>query len=98
MNHRTNSTGHKLNITITLQMDSGGPLLSANAQVNRYFLAGLVSYGLSCGGDDPSVNTRVYSYVNWIASATGGTGNFYQENIQVTDKLVSVLMCTYYSQ
>ncbi|XP_045501829.1 chymotrypsin-2-like [Colias croceus] len=42
------------------QGDSGGPLVEDNAVV------GIVSWGLSCEDKYPDVNTRVYSYVNWI--------------------------------
>lgn len=46
--------------------DSGGPLLYNDPNHNRMFLVGLVSYGEGCGGDDPSINTRVTQYLNWI--------------------------------
>ncbi|KAH0626615.1 hypothetical protein JD844_001695 [Phrynosoma platyrhinos] len=45
--------------------DSGGPL--ACKQNNTWYLAGLVSFGLSCSEPNrPGVYTRVTSYMDWI--------------------------------
>ncbi|XP_022195512.2 spaetzle-processing enzyme [Nilaparvata lugens] len=51
--------------------DSGGPLMSAqvtDGRPPRYFLIGVVSFGLKeCGKTDmPAVYTRVYAYLSWI--------------------------------
>lgn len=49
------------------QYDSGGALY---ARDNRLFAVGIVSYGFGCATEQPSVNTRVASYVNWIQTKT----------------------------
>lgn len=46
--------------------DSGGPLLVSNKKHNKYYLAGLTSFGIGCGSSFPSVSTRVSSYTEWI--------------------------------
>ena len=52
------------------QMDSGGPLfLTYNGAT---FLAGMISYGISCAQSQPGVNTRVSNYLGWIQQNTPG--------------------------
>ncbi|XP_038209471.1 chymotrypsin-2-like [Zerene cesonia] len=46
------------------QGDSGGPLVEDNAVV------GIVSWGLGCENRHPDVNTRVFSFVDWIKKHT----------------------------
>ncbi|XP_060535045.1 venom serine protease 34-like [Cylas formicarius] len=53
--------------------DSGGPLLWAHANSARLHLIGIISQGRLCGGDIPSVNTKVTPYLSWIVSTTGVT-------------------------
>ncbi|MFF4172456.1 serine protease [Streptomyces sp. NPDC001744] len=53
----------------TCQYDSGGPLVRTVAR--KPYLVGLVSYGRGCATDSPAVNTRVRSYLDWIAQVTG---------------------------
>lgn len=44
--------------------DSGGPL---QYKLNdTYYIAGIVSFGVSCGSTFPDVYTRVSSYIDWI--------------------------------
>lgn len=56
----------------TCQFDSGGPLLWMNPSNRRLYLTGIVSFGVGCGSDNPAVNTRVSSYLDWIVSKTSG--------------------------
>ncbi|XP_026824502.1 venom serine protease 34 isoform X1 [Ooceraea biroi] len=57
---------------VTLLFDSGGPVLWQNPTTKREVLVGIISYGLACGDDDPAVNTRVGTYIDWILDATPG--------------------------
>lgn len=59
----TNSSRDK--VMDTCQGDSGGPIfITDEAGVST--LVGVVSFGVSCGTDLPSVYTRVASYMDWI--------------------------------
>lgn len=49
----------------------GGPLLYADNNV--IFLVGIVSYGIGCASNHPSVNTRVTAYLDWIEVNTRST-------------------------
>ncbi|MFI9742364.1 serine protease [Streptomyces sp. NPDC052494] len=53
----------------TCLYDSGGPLVHRVGR--KPYLVGLVSYGKGCATDTPAVNTRVWSYLNWIGKTTG---------------------------
>ena len=58
--------------------DSGGPLLTKAGQdgalSHTWTLIGLVSFGSRhCGGEAPTILTRVSSYTDWIAETTGDT-------------------------
>lgn len=47
--------------------DSGGPLNYLNLQNGRYYLVGIVSFGVECARSDyPGVYTRVSSFLDWI--------------------------------
>eukprot|EP00534_Pseudo-nitzschia_fraudulenta_P003259 CAMPEP_0201117076 /NCGR_PEP_ID=MMETSP0850-20130426/1159_1 /ASSEMBLY_ACC=CAM_ASM_000622 /TAXON_ID=183588 /ORGANISM="Pseudo-nitzschia fraudulenta, Strain WWA7" /LENGTH=409 /DNA_ID=CAMNT_0047381315 /DNA_START=293 /DNA_END=1522 /DNA_ORIENTATION=+ len=50
------------------QGDSGGPLFRKGATPGEDVLVGLVSWGLSCGGDTPGVYTRVSYFYDWIVN------------------------------
>ncbi|XP_055625773.1 venom serine protease-like [Toxorhynchites rutilus septentrionalis] len=52
----------------TCQLDSGGPLYLRGMQ--RMYTIGIVSYGGACGTGNPSVNTRVSAYLDWIQNNT----------------------------
>ncbi|XP_063217452.1 venom serine protease-like [Bacillus rossius redtenbacheri] len=52
------------------QSDSGGPLLWQNPRNGRLFLAGIISVGISCAAEKPAINTRVTSFLSWLAEAT----------------------------
>ena len=53
--------------------DSGGPV--QNYRNSRFStIVGVISYGFSCGGKLPSVNTRVAFYVDWIESVVWPNG------------------------
>lgn len=52
----------------TCLYDSGGPLVRRVGR--KPYLVGLVSYGKGCATDTPAVNTRVWSYLDWIGRTT----------------------------
>ncbi|MFG2395024.1 serine protease [Streptomyces lavendulae] len=53
------------------QYDGGGPVYSYNTVQKRNLLIGIISAGGSgCGGHEPDFNTRVSSFLGWIASVT----------------------------
>uniref|UniRef100_A0A336M6B5 CSON012467 protein n=1 Tax=Culicoides sonorensis TaxID=179676 RepID=A0A336M6B5_CULSO len=55
----------------TCQYDSGGSLYY---RFNKLYTILLVSYGGSCGGTKPAVNTKVAAYLTWIRNnAVGAT-------------------------
>jgi Trypsin len=46
---------------------SGGPLMMKNPKNERWFVAGIVSFGKGCGEQErPGVYTRITSYLKWI--------------------------------
>lgn len=45
--------------------DSGGPLQLSFMNYN-YYIAGVVSFGQSCGSKVPGVYTKVSSHIDWI--------------------------------
>lgn len=47
--------------------DSGGPLQIFRNKYTAHVI-GIVSFGVSCGSDLPSIYTRVASYSDWIVS------------------------------
>lgn len=53
----------------TCQYDSGGSFYWTNG--GRLFSTAIVSYGTACASTQPSVNTRVTSYLSWIESKVG---------------------------
>lgn len=55
----------------TCQNDSGGPLFYV--ENNELYFVGIVSYGFACATQEPSVNTRVTSYIDWILKNTKTT-------------------------
>ncbi|KAH1027471.1 venom serine protease 34 [Dendroctonus ponderosae] len=52
------------------QLDSGGPLLWTDVVANRMHLVGIISHGLGCASNEPSVNTRVTQFLSWIVERT----------------------------
>lgn len=51
----------------TCSGDSGGPIHYLDQRSDRYYLAGVTSFGFECGNAQfPGVYTRVSSYLNWI--------------------------------
>lgn len=46
--------------------DSGGPLQMFHGNSKMATVVGIVSYGISCGTELPSVYTRVAYYIDWI--------------------------------
>ncbi|XP_055705662.1 venom serine protease 34-like [Phlebotomus papatasi] len=53
------------------QYDSGGPLMWTNPRNGRLYLTSLGSFGVECG-TQPSVNTRITSFLTWIRQNTPG--------------------------
>lgn len=49
----------------------GGPLFYI--ENNIIFHVGIVSYGVACASNQPSVNTRVTAYLDWIQQNTRST-------------------------
>lgn len=52
----------------TCQKDSGGSLYYNDG---KQYTIGIVSYGIACAANTPSVATRVTSYIPWIEYTTG---------------------------
>ncbi|KAH8404040.1 hypothetical protein KR215_008338 [Drosophila sulfurigaster] len=52
----------------TCQYDSGGALYERSH--GRLMAVGIVSYGYACATQQPSVNTRVASFIKWIRAKT----------------------------
>lgn len=52
--------------------DGGGPLMCPySSEEDRYFLAGIVSWGIGCGQQDvPGVYGNVVEFINWIQNET----------------------------
>ncbi|KAL6441135.1 hypothetical protein ACFW04_003452 [Cataglyphis niger] len=55
------------------QFDSGGPVLWKNPTTRREILVGIISSGSGCGNNEPGINTRVGTYIDWILRVTPGT-------------------------
>ncbi|KFB50059.1 AGAP011909-PA-like protein [Anopheles sinensis] len=62
----------------TCQSDSGGPLFYTDAYNQRVYLLGTIGYGIACASDNPSVNTKVLNYMQWIMSNTPEWNYCYQ--------------------
>ncbi|GBP20836.1 Venom serine protease 34 [Eumeta japonica] len=52
------------------QDDSGGPLLYTDPSSGWMFSVGIISYGRFCASDEPGINTRVTSILDWIVAMT----------------------------
>ena len=52
----------------TCQYDSGSSLYY---YASRLYTVGLSSYGVACATSNPSVSTRVTSFISWIEQKTG---------------------------
>lgn len=53
-------------------MDSGGPLLWEDPTTHNVVLVGIISSGIGCASDKPSVGMRVAAFIDWIVSVTPG--------------------------
>ncbi|XP_055606902.1 venom serine protease-like isoform X2 [Uranotaenia lowii] len=54
----------------TCQSDSGGPLFYTAPSNGLLYEVGIVSYGIACATSNPSVNTRVTEFLDWIMANT----------------------------
>ena len=54
--------------------DSGGPLICQRCESCSFYIAGIVSFGRTCG-ETYGVYTRVSTFEPWITSITGKQGN-----------------------
>ena len=60
----------KTQVRITFKGDSGGPLVVRSPN-GKYFLAGIISWGIGCGGKNrPGVYTRISEFNSWIKRHT----------------------------
>lgn len=59
---------------LNLQRDSGGVLYWTVGR--RKYAAGIVSSGVACASEFPSVNTRITSYIGWIEKKLISTNLF----------------------
>jgi len=50
----------------TCRGDGGGPLVCHNTDPDTYYQAGIVAWGVGCGGDTPGVYAAVSEAVCWI--------------------------------
>uniref|UniRef100_A0A182Y9G7 Peptidase S1 domain-containing protein n=1 Tax=Anopheles stephensi TaxID=30069 RepID=A0A182Y9G7_ANOST len=62
----------------TCQADSGGPLFYTNPATGLLYNVGIVSFGIACATDKPSVNTRVTEFLDWIMVNTPRSFYCYQ--------------------
>ncbi|XP_050090994.1 venom serine protease-like [Anopheles aquasalis] len=62
----------------TCQSDSGGPLFYTDAYNGRVYLVGAIGYGIACASNQPSVNTNVLNYMQWITTNTPEWNYCYQ--------------------
>ncbi|XP_052888963.1 venom serine protease-like [Anopheles moucheti] len=62
----------------TCQADSGGPLFYTNPSTGLLYNVGIVSFGIACATEKPSVNTRVTEYLDWIIANTPRSFYCYQ--------------------
>ncbi|XP_058826942.1 venom serine protease-like [Topomyia yanbarensis] len=57
----------------TCQSDSGGPLFYTEPGSGLVYEIGIISYGIACATTNPSVNTRVTEYLDWIMANSPDT-------------------------
>lgn len=57
----------KISLSVRIIGDSGGPLQSRDEKVHCvYHVVGVISFGLACGNNIPSLYTSVPYYLDWI--------------------------------
>nr|XP_039262303.1 tryptase-2-like [Styela clava] len=57
----------------TCRGDSGGPIMCQRCHTCAWFIAGLTSFGQSCGQNKPGVYSRIEFYEDWIKMNSGIT-------------------------
>lgn len=54
-------------LVVSLQGDSGGPYQIQDTKTRRWYVAGVVSWGIQCAQpENPGVYTEVAQYIDWI--------------------------------
>jgi len=65
--------------------DSGGPFVIRDRSSGRYYVAGVISYGIGCGREEfPGVYTRIEKYVTWVLDKVEKVENILTNSARTT--------------
>ena len=91
----------KNQLWITFKGDSGGPLVVRSPN-GKYFLAGIISWGIGCGGKNrPGVYTRISEFNSWIKRHTDYDTNPWPSRLNYVievKKLLTLYLSVYWRQ